>query len=88
MFNVNDYDVVGKAMKRCEKENYIADMLVRTLCSNKVDNDECYRIIKLFEEKVLNYDQVKKLQESSQLPISIYLESIAESLNKIANNVS
>uniref|UniRef100_UPI0026F3A66D hypothetical protein n=1 Tax=Romboutsia ilealis TaxID=1115758 RepID=UPI0026F3A66D len=36
-----------------EKENYIADMLIRTLYSNDINNSECYRIIKLFKEKVL-----------------------------------
>ena len=40
-------------MKQLEKENYIANMLVRTLYSNDVNNSECYRIIKLFKEKVL-----------------------------------
>lgn len=36
-----------------EKENYITNMLIRTLYSNDVDNAECYRIIKLFKDKVL-----------------------------------
>lgn len=40
-------------MNQQYKENYIADMLVHTLYSNDVSNDECYRIIKLFKEKVL-----------------------------------
>lgn len=40
-------------MKQQEKENYIANMLVHTLYSNDVNNSECYRIIKLFKEKVL-----------------------------------
>lgn len=53
MFQMNENDIVGKAMDRQYKENYIADMLVRTLYSNDVSNDECYRIIKLFKEKVL-----------------------------------
>lgn len=35
------------------KENYIANMLIRTLYSNDVNNAECYRIIKLFKTKVL-----------------------------------
>lgn len=35
------------------KENYIADMLVHTLYTNDVNNQECYNIIKLFKEKVL-----------------------------------
>lgn len=53
MFQMNENDIVGKAMDQQYKENYIADMLVRTLYSNDVSNDECYRIIKLFKEKVL-----------------------------------
>lgn len=50
MFNNN---VVEQASKQLEKENYIADILVRTLYSNDVNNSECYHIIKLFKEKVL-----------------------------------
>mgnify|MGYP001094312097 CR=1 FL=1 len=53
MFQMNENDVVGKTMDQQYKENYIADMLVRTLYSNDVSNDECYNIIKLFKEKVL-----------------------------------
>lgn len=52
MFNYN-YNVAEEASKQIEKENYIADMLVHTLYSNNVNNSECYRIIKLFKEKVL-----------------------------------
>ena len=48
----NDTNVTSQTSKQLEKENYIADMLVRTLYSNDVDNSECYRIIKLFQEKV------------------------------------
>lgn len=36
-----------------EKENYIADMLVRTLYSNDVNNAEIYHIFDLFKYKVL-----------------------------------
>ena len=50
---MNENDVVGKTMDQQYKENYIADMLVRTLYSNDVSNDECYHIVKLFEGKVL-----------------------------------
>ena len=52
MFNYN-LNVVEEVSKQLEKENYIADMLVHTLYSNNVNNSECYRIIKLFKEKVL-----------------------------------
>lgn len=51
MFQMNENDIVGKTMDQQYKENYIADMLVRTLYSNDVSNAECYRIIKLFKEK-------------------------------------
>ena len=53
MFNNNNINIVEQASKQIEKENYIADMLVRTLYSNNVNNSECYNIIKLFKEKVL-----------------------------------
>lgn len=53
MFYNSNYDIVGEACKQLEKENYIADMLVRTLYSNDVDNSECFHIIRLFKEKVL-----------------------------------
>lgn len=49
----NNYDVISETCKQLEKENYIADMLIRTLYSNNVNNSECYHIIKLFKEKVL-----------------------------------
>jgi len=42
-------------MLQQEKENYIADMLVRTLYSNDIDSEECYHIIELFNKKVLEY---------------------------------
>ncbi len=58
MFQMNENDVVGKTMDQQYKENYIADMLVRTLYSNDVNNSECYRIIKLFKEKVLGNVEV------------------------------
>ncbi len=53
MFQMNENDVVGKTMNQQYKENYIADMLVRTLYSNDVSNNECYHIIKMFKGKVL-----------------------------------
>lgn len=53
MYQMNEYDIVGKTMDELYKENYIADMLVHTLYSNNVSDSECYRIIRLFKEKVL-----------------------------------
>lgn len=53
MFQINEYDIVGKTMDQQYKENYIVDMLIRTLYSNDVNSSECYRIIKLFKEKVI-----------------------------------
>ena len=46
-------DISYNPTKQLDKENYIANMLVRTLYSNEVTNSECYRIIKLFKQKVL-----------------------------------
>lgn len=43
----------NNSSEQLEKGNYIANILVRTLYSNDVNNAECYRIIKLFTEKVL-----------------------------------
>lgn len=51
--NYNNVSIVEQTSKQLEKENYISEMLVRTLYSNNVNNEECYRIIKLFKEKVL-----------------------------------
>lgn len=52
IFN-NNLNVLNQIETQLEKENYIADMLVRTLYSNDVNKSECYQIIKLFKEKVL-----------------------------------
>jgi hypothetical protein len=49
-------NITEKVFEQNEKENYIANMLVRTLYSNDVENAECYRIIKLFKDKVLGSD--------------------------------
>lgn len=49
-------NIIEKVYKKNEKENYIANMLVHTLYSNNVDQDECYRIIKLFKDMVLGSD--------------------------------
>lgn len=53
MFYNNTIQMLEQVSEQLEKENYIADMLVRTLYSNDVSNSECYRIIKLFKEKIL-----------------------------------
>jgi len=53
MYQNNNINVVEQACQQLEKENYIADMLVRTLYSNDVNNAVCYRIIELFTKKVL-----------------------------------
>lgn len=53
MFQNNINNFTDKVSEQGYKENYIANMLVRTLYSNNVNNSECYRIIKLFKEKVL-----------------------------------
>ena len=53
MLQKNDNDIVGKTVNQRYKENYIANMLVKTLYANDVNNAEFYRIVKLFKEKVL-----------------------------------
>lgn len=53
MFQMNECDIVGKTIGAQYKENYIADMLIRTLYSNDVSKSECYHIIELFKKKVL-----------------------------------
>ena len=56
MYNSNNNTINCIMEQTClqlQKENYIADMLVRTLYSNDVDQNECYRIIQLFKKKVL-----------------------------------
>lgn len=53
MLQMNDNDIVGKTVNQRYKENYIANMLVKTLYANDVNNAEFYRIVKLFKEKVL-----------------------------------
>ena len=60
-FKINEQDTVGKSMDQFEKENYIVDMLVHTLYSNNVNDDECYRIVKLFSQKLLGHVDFKNL---------------------------
>lgn len=45
-------NIIDKVSTQYEKENYIANMLVRTLYSNDINNSEVFQIIKLFKEKV------------------------------------
>lgn len=56
MYQSTKNDIVSKATEQLGKENYIANMLIRTLYSNDVNNSECYNIIKLFKDKVLGMD--------------------------------
>ena len=58
MNNNNMVDAVTQLNQQMEKENYIAEMLVRTLFSNQVDNSECYRIIELFKKKVFGTNTI------------------------------
>lgn len=53
MHSSNNFNINETVNEQKYKENYIANMLVRTLYSNDVTISECYRIIKLFKEKVL-----------------------------------
>lgn len=54
MYNILDINntVVQQTIQH-DKESYIVNMLIHTLYSNKVDKNECYRIIEKFKEKVL-----------------------------------
>ena len=58
MFQTAEYNIVNKAINQLEKENYIVDMLINTLYSNNVTNDECYRILKLFKERTIGNIQI------------------------------
>lgn len=58
MFQTAEYNIVNKAINQIEKENYIVDMLINTLYSNNVTNDECYRILKLFKERTIGNIQI------------------------------
>ena len=53
MYQNTNINIVEQANNQFEKDNYIVNMLVRTLYSNDVNNAECYRIIELFKKKVL-----------------------------------
>lgn len=53
MHSSNNFNINETVNEQKYKENYIANMLIRTLYSNDVSNAECYRIIKLFKTKVL-----------------------------------
>jgi len=55
MFEILDKNnSVTQQIIQYEKEIYIVNMLIRTLYSNDVNKDECYRIIEKFKEKALN----------------------------------
>lgn len=49
----NNKNNLEQTSNQLSKENYIANMLIRTLYSNDVNNAECHHILKLFKEKVL-----------------------------------
>ena len=63
MFQLDKNSVVSQQMERHEKENYIANMLVRTLMSNTVTYIECCHIIELLKEKI---QCVKDFDEATQ----------------------
>lgn len=53
MSKIDECNITCKTMNQIEKENYIVDMLIHTLYSNDVSNNECYRILKMFKRRVL-----------------------------------
>ena len=54
MQQINYKIINNESLIQFEKENCIANMLIHTLYLNQINKSECYRIIKLFKEKVLN----------------------------------
>lgn len=52
MANSQD-DIVSQSILQQDKENYIANSLMRVLLNNNVNQSKCYRIIELLKEKVL-----------------------------------
>ena len=46
-------NIICQTILQLEKENYIANSLMRVLFNNNVNQSECYRIIELLKEKVL-----------------------------------
>lgn len=51
-------NIIEKTNEQHEKENYIANMLIRTLYVNHANEEEIYHIIKLFKDKVLGSDVI------------------------------
>lgn len=58
MLQIDKYNIMHKAMDQMDKENYIVDMLINTLYSNNVNDSECYRILKLFKERIIGNIQI------------------------------
>ena len=67
MFQLDKSNVVAQQMEQHEKENYIANMLMRTLMSNTVTYIECCHIIELLKEKIRSVkESVEKLDKVVQ----------------------
>lgn len=54
----NQDNAVSQSILQQDKENYIANSLMRVLLNNDVNQSECYRIIELLKEKVLGKVEV------------------------------
>ena len=52
MFNFDKNNIAVQQTEQHYKENYIANMLVRTLMSNTVTYIECCHIVELLKEKI------------------------------------
>ena len=63
MFQLDKNNVISQQMEQHNKENYIANMLVRILMSNTVTYIECCHIIELLKEKI---QCVKDFDEATQ----------------------
>lgn len=58
MFNYDKNNITEQTLMQCDKETYIANLLLRCLYSENVNNSECYRIIKKFKDIVLGSDTI------------------------------
>lgn len=63
MFNFDKNNIAMQKMEQRYKENYIANMFMRTLMSNTVTYIECCHIVELLKEKI---QCVKDFDEATQ----------------------
>ncbi len=67
MFSFDKNNIVAQQIEQHYKENYIANMLMRTLMSNTVTYTECCHIIELLKEKIQCVkESIEELDEAIQ----------------------